>query len=84
MKIYDCPLWKNPTIDRQLNPEEVLQVVEDFVQHGHGEWEDAKKTSCRILWRKPEELATDIYLWYVDMSTLHVVCSWPMFTRMKR
>lgn len=37
--------------------------MEDFVQAGHGEWHDENKTACRILWRKPEELAADIYQW---------------------
>lgn len=34
------------------------------VKSGHGEWEDPEvKTRCRILWRKPEQLASDIYDW---------------------
>lgn len=34
------------------------------VGSGHGEWEDPDlRTRCRILWRKPEQLASDIYDW---------------------
>lgn len=64
MLVYDCPLWKNAAINRQLQPDEMRIVVEDFCSHGHGEWQDhGTKTSVRILWRKPEQLATDIYQW---------------------
>lgn len=74
--VHDCPLWKNDAIHRQLKyPEEVMQVVEDFVQHGHGEWEDGNKTRCRILWRKPEQLAADIYHWAEQSGHIGSVCT---------
>lgn len=63
MLVHDCPLWKNPIIDRQLQPDEIRLVMEDFCTHGHGEWLDGSNNSVRILWRKPEQLATDIYHW---------------------
>lgn len=63
MTVYDCPLWKNESINRQLNDVEILIVVDDFCKHGHGEWQDGQKTHCKILWRKPEQLAVDIYTW---------------------
>jgi len=66
LQIHNCALFSNPTIHRKLTPNDVMTVCEDFVQHGHGEWileEDGKKTEIRILWRKPEELAVDIYTW---------------------
>lgn len=63
MKVYDCPLWKNDAIGRQLNDNAIQIVVDDFCKQGHGEWQDSKKTHCKILWRKPEQLAVDIYTW---------------------
>ena len=72
MKLYDCPLWKNNTIHRQLDENDILFIVEDFVRHGNGEWvnennddnkNNNRKTHIRILWRKPEQLALDIYTW---------------------
>ena len=73
--LHDCPLWKNTAIDRQLHyPDEVMTVVEDFVQAGHGEWlED--KTACRILWRQPHELAEDIYQWAQMHGHIGSVCT---------
>jgi len=54
----------------------VLQLVtEDFCQHGHGEWEDDAKTRIRILWRKPEQLATDIYQWAQLNGYVNSVCT---------
>ena len=62
MRVHDCPLWKNADIGRELSPDDIQQVMEDFVKHGNGEWDDPQSnTRCRILWRKPEQLATDIY-----------------------
>lgn len=61
MLLHDCPLWKNAGIQRQLQPDGIRAVAEDFCSHGHGEWLDAN--SVRILWRKPEQLASDIYQW---------------------
>lgn len=51
-------------------------VMDDFVKSGHGEWEDPDvRTRCRILWRKPEELASDIYDWAVANGYINNVCT---------
>jgi ESCRT-II complex subunit VPS25 len=74
--LHECPLWKNATIDRELNREEIQQVMEDFVKSGHGEWEDPElRTRCRIMWRKPEQLASDIYDWAVANGYINSVCT---------
>ena len=50
--------------------------MNDFVQSGHGEWEDPElRTRCRILWRKPEQLASDIYDWAVANGYINSVCT---------
>ena len=63
LKVYDCPLWKNDKISRQLSPEEIATVTADFCSSGHGEWLSGDKQALRILWRKPDQLAVDIYQW---------------------
>jgi ESCRT-II complex subunit VPS25 len=88
--LHDCPLWENRNINRRLSPDEIQSVVEDFCQHGHGEWLDdesssssnnnsgnknRRKTACRILWRKPEQLATDIYEWAQHNGHVNAVCT---------
>lgn len=74
--VHECPLWKNKTIDRELSRDEVLVVVDDFVTSGHGEWEDPDvRTRCRILWRKPEQLASDVYDWAVANGYANGVCT---------
>jgi ESCRT-II complex subunit VPS25 len=88
--LHDCPLWENKNIHRRLSPDEIQAVVEDFCQHGHGEWLDndentcsssssakttRRKTACRILWRKPEQLATDIYEWAQHNGHVNSVCT---------
>jgi ESCRT-II complex subunit VPS25 len=74
--VHDCPLWKNSDIQRQLSSRDIQIVVDDFVKHGHAEWIDADtKTRCRILWRRPEQLATDIYQWAEQKGYLNTVCT---------
>ena len=64
--VHECPLWKNDAIGRSLNPLGIQTVMEDFCASGNGEWEDVtNKTRCRVLWRQPKELASDLYEWAV-------------------
>jgi ESCRT-II complex subunit VPS25 len=73
LRIHDCPLWRNPSIDRRLDAEEIQMVIKDFCQSGHGEPID--EASVRILWRKPAELATDIYTWADSHGLIGSVCT---------
>lgn len=75
MVVHDCVLWKNDDIGRRCNKETIDAIVENFVQSGHGEWEDATKTRVRILWRKPEQLASDIYTWAQANHYINSVCT---------
>lgn len=76
MRVHDCPLWKNADIGRELSPDDIQQVMEDFVKHGNGEWDDPQSnTRCRILWRKPEQLATDIYQWAEANGYINSICT---------
>ena len=46
------------------------------MKSGHGEWEDPElRTRCRIMWRKPEQLASDIYDWAVANGYINSVCT---------
>jgi ESCRT-II complex subunit VPS25 len=73
--VHDCPLWKNAAINRQLSADSVKAIVQDLVDHGHGEWIDPQKTQCRILWRKPEQLAADVYQWAEKTGLIGSVCT---------
>ena len=46
-----------------------------MVANGNGEWIDESHTTLRVLWRKPEELATDIYEWAVQSGNVGSVCT---------
>lgn len=61
--VHECPLWNNERIGRKLDQEAASTICRDLVASGHGEWLDAEETACRVFWRKPEELATDVYEW---------------------
>mmetsp|Transcript_38035 Transcript_38035/g.92545 ORF Transcript_38035/g.92545 Transcript_38035/m.92545 type:complete len:102 (-) Transcript_38035:211-516(-) len=49
--------------------------MQDLIKSGHGEWIDDAKTECRVLWRKPEELATDVYKWAAATGNIGGVCT---------
>jgi ESCRT-II complex subunit VPS25 len=71
-------LWKNDDIHRRLSPDDVLLILEDLIQKGHGEWVDndyTNKTTCRIFWRQPKELAADIYEWAKASGNIGSVCT---------
>ena len=73
--VHDYPLWKNKEIGRELSAEGIAVVVLDFMKSGYGEWEDDSKTRCRILWRKPEQLASDMYDWVEANGYINSDCT---------
>lgn len=73
--VHDCPLWKNDAIQRRLSNDDVQKVMDNLCESGHGEWMDSEKTRCRILWRKPEQLATDLYEWASANGYINSVCT---------
>jgi ESCRT-II complex subunit VPS25 len=73
--VHECPLWKNVAIQRSLDADAINTVMQDFIASGHGEWEDEQRTRCRILWRKPEQLASDIYMWAEVNGLINQVCT---------
>ena len=73
--VHDCPLWENGEIGRRLAESAVAAVLDDFVASGHGEWEDGGRTRVKVLWRKPEQLASDIYDWAVKNGMVGTVCT---------
>jgi ESCRT-II complex subunit VPS25 len=69
-------LWKNDAIGRSLSPDAIHTIVQDLIVSGNGEWEDVStKTRCRILWRKPEQLAADVYEWARANGHINSVCT---------
>lgn len=61
---HECPLWSNPDIQRSLSKEDIQIVLNHLVSKGSAEWmDDGHQTTLRILWRTPQELASDIYRW---------------------
>ena len=74
--MHECPLWSNKEVNRSLNVQDVQEIMKDFVQSGHGEWENPSlKTRCRILWRRPEQLASDVYDWAEANGMINSVCT---------
>jgi len=74
--VHECPLWENTEISRTLSKDDLDIVMADFVKSGHGEWEDQLlKTRCRILWRRPEAFASDIYEWADSNGYINSVCT---------
>lgn len=66
-------LWSNPKIERSLSTQDIGIVLEYVVKVGAGEWLDDAQTTCRIFWRTPSELASDIYEWAKQSGNLNTV-----------
>lgn len=74
--VHDCELWRNDEIDRGLERDEIAAVLDDFVNSGHGEWVDKKlKTSLKVFWKAPSDLAADIYAWAERNGLVGQVCT---------
>lgn len=59
-----------------MTKDEIHIVIEDLIQSGYGEWEDTQtKTRVRILWRTPQQLASDIYDWAVANGYVNSICT---------
>jgi len=61
-----------------LSKESIDIILNDLIASGRGEWINVdNKTSCRILWRKPTELATDIYEWAISTGNVagNTICT---------
>jgi hypothetical protein len=68
-----CPLFTNAAINRTLAPQARAEVINYLVADGSAEWEDDARTRLRILWRKPGQLAGELYD-YVRLCGCGFVC----------
>src|SRR3546814_270019 len=67
-----CPLFSNAAIGRALSSQAQAIVINYLVEDGSAEWEDDAHTRVRILWRKPDQLAGELYD-YVRLRTLREI-----------
>ncbi|KAJ5068514.1 vacuolar protein-sorting-associated protein [Anaeramoeba ignava] len=68
-------LFNNEKINRNLNDEGIRLLLEELVKHGHGEWLDKSKASCRIIWRTFDEWGKMIYKWADKNGLVGQVCT---------
>ena len=61
------PLFSNGAINRVLNKEGVLLVLDALSVSGHVEWLDEAKERCLVMWRSPGE--------WVRMTSSHARAS---------
>jgi hypothetical protein len=50
-----------PDLTSRLRSPGARDVCQNLVASGHAEWKDEAKTSCFIMWRSPQELASVVY-----------------------
>ena len=65
-----CPLFANSTINRSLSPQAQATILEYLIADGSGEWEDDAHTRVRVLWRRPDQLAGELYDYVRISSTI--------------
>ncbi|GFR48325.1 hypothetical protein Agub_g10208 [Astrephomene gubernaculifera] len=53
----DSQLFVNNSINRKLNSEARIAILDELVAQGRAEWLDKGKTQCLILWKRVDEWA---------------------------
>lgn len=51
----DSPLFVNQAINRKLNAEARIAILDELVAQGRGEWLDKAKQQCLVLWKRVDE-----------------------------
>ncbi|KAK9819282.1 hypothetical protein WJX81_008499 [Elliptochloris bilobata] len=59
----DHPLFVRKSIDRRLNQEARVHILNELVLQGAGRWLDAGQRRCLVLWRPLAGWADAIYGW---------------------
>ncbi|KYQ96781.1 vacuolar protein sorting 25 [Tieghemostelium lacteum] len=78
-------LFYNEKINRRLSIESLKEIFDDIVVNGYAEWIDNNsnvksskghnidKSRVLIMWRKPEEWASQIYKWVIDNGQVNSI-----------
>ncbi|PNW86188.1 hypothetical protein CHLRE_02g076400v5 [Chlamydomonas reinhardtii] len=53
----DSPLFVNKVINRKLNQEARVAILDELATQGRAEWMDKGKTRCLVYWRRVDEWA---------------------------
>jgi len=56
-------LFENSHIKRRLGTDGRAAIISYLLQHGHAEWDDEIQTRMRVILKKPETIAGEIYSW---------------------
>ncbi|RWS26134.1 vacuolar protein-sorting-associated protein 25-like protein [Leptotrombidium deliense] len=69
------PLFNNREINRQLNYDTLVTILDYLREKGNIEWTDKRKVKCFVYWKTPEEWANVIYQWVQKKSLTNTVCT---------
>lgn len=69
-------LFCNSSINRKLNLEGIVLILDSLERTGHVEWESAKeKKRCYLMWRTLDEWADLIFNWVCASGMTDTVCT---------
>eukprot|EP00045_Choanoeca_perplexa_P017798 m.267100 g.267100 ORF g.267100 m.267100 type:complete len:182 (-) comp17636_c0_seq1:6002-6547(-) len=74
-ELLTTELFQNRSINRSLNQEAALAVLDFMAENGNIEYQDAGKESCIVFWRAPQQWAALLYQWACDTGHLDTVCT---------
>ncbi|RWS11378.1 vacuolar protein-sorting-associated protein 25-like protein, partial [Dinothrombium tinctorium] len=68
-------IFCNRKINRELNYESLMIILDYLREKGSIEWFDKKKSKCYVYWKTPNEWANVIYDWAQSRSLINTVCT---------
>eukprot|EP01025_Chloroclados_australasicus_P010529 TRINITY_DN14318_c0_g3_i1.p2 TRINITY_DN14318_c0_g3~~TRINITY_DN14318_c0_g3_i1.p2 ORF type:complete len:178 (+),score=15.44 TRINITY_DN14318_c0_g3_i1:62-595(+) len=57
------PLFQNKEINRKLDKQFIVSMMDDLVRQGNGEWINQQKSSFLVLWKNLHQWAEILYTW---------------------
>lgn len=70
-KMINEPIFYNKKIDRQLNKESLMLILDYMQNRGSIEWMNKEKTDCFIYWKTAQEWSQIIYNWAKETGQLN-------------
>jgi len=68
-----CPLFHNKAIDRKLNTDAVMVLLNYLHKKGGIRWDDKQSTSCTVLWNTLDQWSDMVYKWAVQSGSVNTV-----------
>ena len=71
--LQKTPLFKNQSIQRELNGQDAIFILDQLVQRQNAEWADDSQSKLKMIWRKPAQWGTLMHQWAQKNNSIGVM-----------